>query len=213
MNKTIWILIVVALIVGAAYSILSNRETEPFLQSFTVEIKNISDSQPLAPGVYAIHTADFSLDYEGELAPESFEPMAEIGVNQKLEEFIGNQPGVLAVFTQKAPIPPGESASFTIEVETGKRIFLSGVQMAVASNDGYALANKLSLRKLPSTQVAKNYDNGTEENTDLGSGFSGGQPVPSRGAANVENGTATEPVSVVKKHPQLTFPIMEVVVR
>jgi len=63
---------------------------------------------------------------------------------------------------------------------------------------------------LSSTTDAKNYDAGTEENAALGSGFEGGQPDPSRGEENIENGVPTEePVSM---HPQLNETVMQVVI-
>jgi len=99
-----------------------------------------------------------------------------------------------------------------ISTDGNKKVFLSAFQMAVGSNDGYAFIDAVRLDKKDKTVQAKNYDAGTEENTELGSGFDGGQPDPSRGAANVANGTPTLPAEEVKKHDQLIESIMEVVI-
>ena len=63
-----------------------------------------------------------------------------------------------------------------------------------------------------SVTEAMNYDNGSEENEAPGSGFDGGQPDPSRGAENVENGTPTDPQEPVTAHDQITDTVLELTV-
>ena len=87
--------------------------------------------------------------------------------------------------------------------------------MPVASNDGYAFVDAVKITDdagnvISSTTNAVNHDAGTEQNTEPGSGFEGGQPDPARGKENIENGVPTdEPVAT---HPQLTSTILQVVI-
>ena len=213
-NLLIWLAVLVVLI-AVIYALASNKQTEPESIPVEVTIINTSDDQPLAPGVYVIHQGSFSLNYDGQQSPASFESMAEVGSANALKEFIEGQAGVLAVYVNEAPIGPGGSERIEMMAPPKQGIYLSGVQMAVGSNDGYALIDRVQLfdesgSALEGEHQADNYDNGTEENSDLGSGFDGGQPDPSRGEENLDNGTATEPQANVTRHPQLTQTIMEV---
>lgn len=180
---------------------------------FAVTLENVNDSQPLSPGVFVVHNDNLSLDFMGELAHGALEPLAEYGSHADFAEYVQGLDGVVEVYAIDAPVLPGENTSFIIEVNSSKPLYLSGVQMAVGCNDGYALLDgveivDMNLTARSSVTEALNYDAGTEENQPLGSGFSGGQPDPSRGEENIENGIPTkEPVS---PHPQLTEPILTV---
>ncbi|MBM3140983.1 MAG: hypothetical protein FJZ92_12450, partial [Chloroflexi bacterium] len=67
--------------------------------------------------------------------------------------------------------------------------------MLVGSNDGFVGVDSEPLftgtapRTITLNLAA--WDAGTEANSGVNSGFAGGQPDPARGAANLDNGTAT----------------------
>ncbi|MDH5442480.1 MAG: spondin domain-containing protein, partial [Candidatus Nomurabacteria bacterium] len=167
-----WVWLVIAIAIIAIITLSAKKEqpvpTETLSQTYTVTINNSSESQPLAPGVYIIHTDEASLDFADTLSPAELEPLAEYGSNTDFATFAGTLPGVVDVITIDAPILPGESTSFEITANTDG-LFLSGIQMAVASNDGYALVNAIPLTGQATITPANNYDNGTEENSELGS--------------------------------------------
>jgi hypothetical protein len=246
----LWILVIIALIVVIVLA-AGNKNSEEEVQeshidqiSYSVEVSNTSEDQPLSPGVYVVHSADASLDFAGELSPAELEPLAEYGDNTAFAAFLRGLDGVKEVITIDEPILPGESASFEFMIESESAhndammmeddedntdtedameegdammeehqledLFLSGIQMAVGSNDGYALVNAVALDGQAAMATAKNYDNGTEENSDLNSGFEGGQPDAERGEENVDNGTATDPQAPVAEHDQLTETILTI---
>lgn len=178
---------------------------------YTVTIKNVSESQPLSPAVVVVHSDSTSVNFEGILSPKELEPLAEYGDNSGFVALLNTVDGVEKVMTLEGPVLPGEMAIVELDVERDG-LLLSIVSMAVGSNDGVVLLDAVALDGTESTNEASNYDNGTEENEDLLSGFDGGQPDPERGAENVENGTATDPQEEFTAHDQLTDTIMEVMV-
>jgi hypothetical protein len=216
MNKSkIFVALLLFVIVGSFCGMGQMESDTQLAKSFMFEVtfENVNASQPLSPGVFVVHTGNLSLNFDGELAPPALEPLAEYGSNADFAEYVRSLDGAVEVYTIDDPVLPGENTSFIIEVNSSEPLYLSGAQMAVASNDGYALLDgveivDMDLTALPSVTEALNYDAGTEENQPLGSGFAGGQPDPSRGEENIENGVSTEePVQV---HPQLTETIMMV---
>ena len=211
MKKLVIVLVIVVLAVLVVRALPGGEVVTVEPQEYTVRVSNISDTQPLAPGVFVVHTKEASLDYSGSLAPAALESLAEYGSNTAFAEYIATQDGIVNVYTIDAPILPGEEATLTID-STTDAFYFSGVMMAVGSNDGYALVDSIALNGGNRKVLAENYDNGTEENTELLSGFAGGQPDPSRGEANIENGTATDPQAEVSDHDQLLEAIMEVTV-
>lgn len=205
----VWIIIVVLIVVG--YFMVAGNGSENEI-TYDVTVTNTSATQPLSPGVYVVHEGEFSLDFEGEMAPGPLEPLAEYGNPGAFAKYVEGMDGVEMVVAIADPILPGESFSFVVnaELDVNEPVYLSGIQMAVASNDGYALLDSLLLDGTERAETTSNFDAGTEENSFPGSGFAGGQPDPARGEENVENGTPTD--EVVKAHDQLTTSIMSVTV-
>ena len=226
MNRTgIIVLIIVIILVVLGFFFYNNgggRDTQEApegaveTQEFSAVIENIHTDQPLSPGVYVIHTTDASLNFEGSLSPESLEPLAEYGSNEAFASFVQTLDGVVEVITIDAPVLPGQADAFTFTVE-GERLgelFLSGVQMLVGTNDAYALVDSLSLATVAEASEGIvvggiNYDNGTEENEEPGGGFEAGQPDPSQGEANIENGTPTDPQEPVTLYTQVTDTVLQ----
>jgi hypothetical protein len=178
-------------------------------ETYTLTVRNVSDVQTLAPGVFALHSVPGVFDFEGMIAPEELKALAEVGDPSAFANFVLLQPGVEDIFVMNAPLMPGEETQISLTGTPGS--YISGMMMAVGSNDGYALVNTISTES-GIANTAINYDNGTEENTPLLSGFDGGQPDPARGAENLDNGTDTDPIAPVALHTQLTSPLMVVIV-
>lgn len=208
----IWVILLVIVVVLLV--VFMGDKKARSINEYRVTIENVSEDQVLSPGVYVLHSPEASLNFEGSLAPESLEPLAEYGDHAPFAAFVETVPGVLAVYRVNAPIKPGEMSQFVamIPEDAEEPYYLSGLQMAVGTNDGYALVNNLELTGREASINALNYDAGTEENTELLSGFPGGQPDPSRGEENIENGTSTDPRANVTRHPQLSSTIMAVTV-
>lgn len=178
-------------------------------EGVTVTVTNLSDDMPLSPGLLVVHTGDVSLDFAGSLAPAELEKLAEVGDPAELSTFVKGLEGVVGVYDVDG-LDPGASVDVLVD-ETDETLYVSVISMAVASNDGYALVDMLAL-KSGEEMTASNYDAGFEENSDLHSGFDGGQPDPAEGDANLDNGTATDPQAEVAMHDQLTTDLMKAMV-
>lgn len=177
--------------------------------TYDVTVTNTSADQPLSPGVYVVHSHDASLNFEGAVAPAELEPLAEYGSHAAFAALVETLPGVEQVITIDEPVMPGESTMFSFEAPQGADVHLSGIQMLVGTNDGYTLVDGVELTGEALTVAAQNYDAGTEENETPGGGFDAGQPDPTRGEENVENGTPTDPQAVVTLHDQITETALE----
>lgn len=99
-------------------------------------------TSPLAPGVFALHTATDAIFTEGAAdRGEGLEALAEIGDPTALSDSLANAMDVLlaGVFntptaaTEPAPLFPGEAYEFTVSAQPGDR--LSIATMLVQSND------------------------------------------------------------------------------
>ncbi len=185
----------------------NNAKMNKKQRTYQITISNVSQSQPLAPGIYVVHDDKATLNFTGQLSPAEFEPLAEIGNPMAAAEFVRSLPGTMHIHVQNAPIMPGQTDTF--EVMAVKGSLLSGLQMPAATNDGLALIDSVELSNKALTIDAKNYDNGTEENSALNSGFDGGQPDPARGAENIDNGAPTEPQALFGLHPQLKHTVLQ----
>ncbi len=179
------------------------QEDKPFI----AEVMNKSETQPLAPGLLIVHTADASINFKGALAPASLETLAEVGNPAAFREELMDMDGIIAVYDIGAIAPGGMEAINIEEMDYAYKV--SVIQMAAGSNDGYALVDSLTMKR-GEYQYSSSYDAGFEENSALLSGFDGGQPDSSRGEENLDNGTATDPQAVVTMHDQLEEKLMKV---
>lgn len=190
----------VSIILIVAVVVILSGCTETSVQ---VTISNVHDEQPISPGLIVMHTSNGILDFEGGLIPAALEPLAEYGSNAQFAEYLRGQEGVEQVITFDEPILPGQSIS--LQVTPSLYSIVSVIGMAVGTNDGYVLVDSVDLS---GTYNAKIYDAGTEENEGLLCGFDCGQPDPSKGESNIENGVSTS--DVVKIHPDLKENVMTV---
>ena len=175
----------------------------PNIPSKVVFIVNESD-YGFAPGVFVVHSPEFSLNFVGQVAPPAFEKLAEIGIPGDAIDYVTGMDGVYDVkVSSEGHIDPGEKFEIAIG-DYPKDAVVSVMTMVVETNDAVAFIDSSPLYDefglLTNNEYFSIIDLGTEENTPLRSGFEGGQPEAGYGAANVENGTATE--DVVIYHPQ-----------
>ena len=174
---------------------------------FKVTITNMSDPPtPISGGVLVGHCTDGALWAEGSLASAAIEAIAEIGDPgpaagiETTDSMMGEADFIQERYTI-GEVGPGDSVSIEVTFEFGCK--LSSAHMLVASNDTFVGAQSVGIwnpeTHLPLERVEVDlmaYDAGTEANTEPGSGFDGGQPDPSRGEENIDNGEATaDPIS------------------
>ena len=155
--------------------------------TFRVTITNASDpEQILSPGAWLVHTDSGALWARDAEASLAIERIAEIGNPAE---------AVSALGAGEIGAAPASGATVVFEVTAEPGDLLSTAQMLVATNDGFVGLQSVALfdgdTPLSQTIALRAYEAGTEENTGLFTGFDGGQPDPSRGADNVDNGVAT----------------------
>lgn len=207
-NKThaiVGLFALLLLIGGGCANAYQSGDKQPEKEKFKVTISNDTDG-PLSPSLFAVHTSDAAWNLIGNLSPKELEPLAEYGHNKDFKTFVKAREGNFHVRSIDAPIPPGQEAQFPVELTKKelKDAVLSGVLMYVPSNDAIAIADSLTFSETEQSHTITFFDNGTEENTELGSGFEGGQPDQSQGEKNVNNGTDTTPQVAIAPHTQLT---------
>ena len=168
---------------------------------FRITITNTtSPAMPISPGIILPHIDEGVLWVSGGTSGAALELLAEVGNPSALIDALNGQ--------LIGEIAPGGSASIEIVIENEG--YLSTASMLVATNDSFVGLNSVILwdeDHLPidsQTFELNAYDAGTEANTELGSGFDGGQPDPSRGAENLDNGEATS--ELIARSDQFSSP-------
>lgn len=226
MNK--WIIFIIVVIgisvIGVGTNLVRNYTTtlttEPIADEtgaatqgeprLVVRFTNISE-YPVSPGVLVFHNQNFSMNFLGGQAPKEYESFAEVGDPKTVIALIQEDPNVHIVFgaggveprtTQEIVIPLPAVRDY----DDARMSYMARVE---ETNDGVVWLNGHPISALydeESSQIQQKrivteiIDMGTEQNAPIGSGFSGGQPDPSRGVENIDNGIATsEPV---QHHPQ-----------
>ena len=180
-------ILVLALAVGVLPSFASTVEAAHPV-TFRVTIMNTTDpEQILSPGAWLLHDEPGAFWARDGMASLAIERIAEIGNPAEAVSTLG------AGEIGAAPAS-GSTVVFEVTAEPGD--LLSTANMLVSTNDGFVGLQSVALfdgeTPLSQTLELRAYEAGTEENTGIGTGFDGGQPDPSRGVENVDNGTATE---------------------
>ena len=137
--------------------------------TFDVTITNLTDGQPITPGVLAAHLGDYSMFSEGTSATSGIQQLAENGgVPLLAAEVAANSAVVASAVIGPAPIGPGGSTSGSIEI-IGDATTFSLAAMLVCTNDGFGGVDGAMLPRHTgeqSTFQAHAYDAGTEINTE-----------------------------------------------
>ena len=200
------VLLAVAGMVGASLFGAGGTATAMPPSVFRVTITNMTDPPtPISPGALVGHCEDGAFWSKGSSASAELELIAEVGNPGAAVAVEEEETAMGVTFLQErhtiGEVGPGESTSVDVVFEFGCK--LSSAHMLVHSNDTFVGANSVGIwdpdTNLPLENVSVEltaHDAGTEENSEIASGFDGGQPDPSRGAENLENGVATsEPIS------------------
>ncbi len=160
-----------ALLVLAAASTVASAEAP--LRTYRVTITNITDSQPMSPGVVITHRPTFELFEVGDLAHPGVEAIAESGNEAPAVAALDGAAGVTDLYDLNRPLTRQgtvhmaftDSTTFEIEARPGDRISLA--TMLICTNDGFSGLDGAHLPAHGSvTYHAAGYDAGTEDNTE-----------------------------------------------
>lgn len=196
----VFILIIIGLIVGR-FDVSEPSDTPAgsdevpavVTEDIFTRITNVS-KYPVAPGVLVVHNSDFSMNFFGGYAPAPYEALAETGDPSGVIDSARASQGVYDVLRIDA-LQPQDSKVLTIPASNPDAL-LSYMAMIIPTNDGVVLFDRVPLYGEGGSQQIGGFlgeimDMGTEQNSPIGSGFAGGQPDPSRGNENIDNGVAT----------------------
>lgn len=142
-------------------------------RTYDVTIENLTDSQPLSPGVIVTHTSAASVWTMGAAASEGVRLIAENGDPATAMSMLTGAAGVDQVVVIDAPIHriggPG-ATSATYRIGAGPDVgYLSIASMLICTNDGFTGLDsmQLSLGFDPVVVTVMAYDAGTETNDEL----------------------------------------------
>ena len=148
----------------------SSSDNTPVSKTFSVEVSNLTNFQPMAPIAGVLHTSDRSFFNIGERASDALEFLAEDGDNSLILAETGDD--ILGNGTSEGITGPGVTASFNVSGETadGTGFYLTVLTMPVNTNDAFTGTNSLSLDELEVgesvTVNTRVYDAGTEANSE-----------------------------------------------
>lgn len=168
-------------------------------KTFTIEVINLTNFQPLAPIAGVLHTSERSFFNIGETASEALEQLAEGGDNSLILAETGDD--ILGNGTSEGITGPGATATFDVsgETEDGTGFYLTVLTMPVNTNDAFTGTNSLSLDALEvGESIQRNtrtYDAGTEANTEA----SGTIPGPADGGEGFN--AARDDINFITMHP------------
>lgn len=134
---------------------------------YDVTITNLTYSQIFSPPVVVSHNPSVSVGAAGGVASPELVAVAENGNPTPLFDLLDGAPGVIDVEAASAPILPGESQTFTVEI-LGKSTMISAVGMLIATNDAFFFANGIPIPLRDTLNInADAWDAGSETNSEL----------------------------------------------
>ncbi len=139
-------------------------------KTFSIDVINLTNFQPLSPVAGVLHTDQVSLFNIGETASEALEYLAEGGDNSFILAETGD--AILGNASSEGITGPGATASFEVSGESadGTGFYLTVLSMPVNTNDAFTGTNSLALDALEvGDSVAvrgRAYDAGTEANSE-----------------------------------------------
>jgi len=175
----------------------SGAGTTAATQSYTITVENLTGSQPLSPPVIVTHNRRADIWTPGTIASHALAGVAEdangpvaVAAHEKqrgvLSATVGAQEGA-----DPAPIPPGESQTYTIAARPGQLISL--YSMLVNTNDAFTSVRNVRVTNRDRSARTIAWDGGSEVNNQLASHI----PGPVGGNAFVR-----EPEGdVIRRHP------------
>lgn len=175
------------------FSSLTGGETNSaeVRSDIAIEIHNISD-YPVAHGVLVVHDDNFSLNFNGSISDGAFELISEVGNADEALEYVEGMRGVHSAIITEI-FHPGDQASYPLAGSGNLGAKVSFLGMVVPTNDAVILLDAVDVYGEDGElggirSFGQILDMGFEENSPIGSGFEGGQPDPSRGEENLDNG-------------------------
>ncbi len=139
--------------------------------TYSITIDNNSTGQWLTPPNFAAHDRSVRVFRSGARASLGVQAVAENGgvpvLAAELTAAIDDAGKGVSGVGAMAPIPPGESATFTVTTDQSN---LSVVSMIICTNDGFTGVDSMPLpRRVGASQThgLNSYDAGTEVNTEL----------------------------------------------
>ena len=211
-QKWITVVILTLIVIGIGFYFFGKNTTPHYSENSTTVVPNFhtltftnTSDYLISPGLLVVHRGSNLLNFLAEPASSELERLAEEGDPSELLAQLQREKVKQGIYQlhEVAMIEPGERVSVAITEDT-LDAKISYMGMIVQTNDGLVWINSVDLfpggRKATGVASSELLDAGTEANAPIGSGFSGGQPDPSRGEANVNNGTST--TESVRHHAQ-----------
>ncbi len=182
---------------GGGSSSTNPATNTPAAISYSVNIVNTTNNQPLSPVAVISHTADYSAWSIGNPASTELENIAEGGSNSQL---LASLTGIDATSVSGAgAIGPGGNQTITITPSATSQTLITIATMLVNANDAFSGINAIDVSQLTSgesmTVNAKIYDAGTELNSES----AGTMPGPADGGEGF-NANRTDINNVVRSH-------------
>ena len=211
--KNILILVFVLALIGGSVFYLLNRGDVASIVSVDKEksvfkISNTSE-YTYSPGLFIIHNAGFNSNYINVSAPSSMERFAEVGNPSEYREYLENNFGdeIYEIVDVTGETKPGEKIEIDLE-DLPENSLITFFSMIVESNDALVWVNQWPIHDFETGErneyrrISLNaIDAGFEDNSPIGSGFEGGQPDPTKGEANIDNGVEVR--ENVRYHPDI----------
>ncbi len=143
------------------------------IRSYEITLENLTPdngggaAQVFSPPVIATHNRSLRMFRVGKFASEGLALIAEDAINQPMFDRFDNSPAAFDVQEGGGVIPPGTSATYTVQTRGGARR-LSMAFMLVNTNDAFSGTDAIRLpRDGVSEYYLSAYDAGSEENTEL----------------------------------------------
>ncbi|MBX2883945.1 MAG: spondin domain-containing protein [Granulosicoccus sp.] len=169
--------------------------------TFQITFTNMTTGQLMTPPVVALHDASAHLFQVGEVASDAIRDIAEMGSNDALVAFAGDNPDLVsgAGVAGTGPFGPGESVTISLSTAVEDQV-LSAVNMVICTNDGISGVDSVALPPASDPVLTLNamaYDAGTRVNeADAQSFF----PPPCKVGDTVE-AVVEDPRVAIAAHP------------
>ncbi len=167
------------------------------MQTYSVTLKNITHSQPLAPAAVIFHDADYSAWTIGSEASAELEMLAESGSPAMLLDAAS---AYAAMPASDMPVAPGDSTSVELSFTMQDTVMLTVASMPVNTNDAFTGVSQWDLSSLEvgdtMTLATPLYDAGTEYNSETAETV----PGPAAGGEGF-NAERDDVVNFVSRHP------------
>lgn len=164
------------------------------MKTFEVTLSNLTHEQPLSPAALLLRN-EGALWEVGQMASVELEQIAEGGDNAGLLALAGNK----VTASADAPLMPGMSQTFSLQLEATESANLTLVTMLVNTNDAFAGLTGLNLDAMQLSEswsmTSGAYDAGTEANSEL----AGTIPGPADGGIGFD--AMRDDMDFVAMHP------------